>query len=96
MAIRIELVPSLEHCIESAARHEFRKAAEAYMQSEMGDKKLEQRIELLRLFLETADFRQLRAESEKYLAEGKTVRFILTLKKGRPKYGLKCEVVKST
>ena len=82
--LRIELVPTLDHCIESAARHEFRKAAEAYMQSNKEDKNLEQRLELLRLFLETADFRRLRAESERHLTEGKVIRFILTLDRGNP------------
>ncbi len=94
--LRIELVPTLEHCIESAAKHEFRKTADEYMQSNKEDKNLEQKIELLRMFLDTADFRQLRADSEKHLIEGKVVRFILTLKKGKPKYELKCEVVKPT
>jgi wyosine [tRNA(Phe)-imidazoG37] synthetase (radical SAM superfamily) len=89
MAIRIELVPTLEHCIESAARHEFRKAAEEYMQLNKEDKDLEERIELLRMFLDTADFRRLRAESEKHLTEGKIVRFILTLDKGKPHYEMK-------
>lgn len=89
MAIRIELVPTLEHCIESAAKHEFRKAAEEYMQSNKEDKNLEQKIELLRMFLETADFRQLRAESERHLSEGKIVRFVVTLDKGKPRYEMK-------
>jgi wyosine [tRNA(Phe)-imidazoG37] synthetase (radical SAM superfamily) len=59
------------------------------MQKGKGDKNLEQKIELLRLFLETADFRQLRAESERHLSEGKIVRFVLTLDKGKPRYEMK-------
>lgn len=94
--LRIELIPTLDHCIESAARQEFRKAAEVFMQSNKEDKNLEERIELLRLFLETANFRQLRADSEKHLIEGKIVRFILTLKKGGAKYEMKCEVTNPT
>jgi len=89
MAIRIELVPTLDHCIETAARREFRQAAEEYMQSNKEDKNLEERIELLRMFLDTANFRQLRAESERYLTEGKVVRFILTLDKGKLNYEMK-------
>jgi len=34
--------------------------------------------------LETADFKKLRAESEKYLAEGKIVRFTVYLENGVP------------
>lgn len=66
------------------------------MQSAKADRELEEKIELLRMFLESADFRKLRADSEKHLTEGKIVRFILTLKKGEPKYEMKCEVVKPT
>jgi len=71
LTARIELVPTLEHCIETTARQEFSRSADAYMQQGEGDRKLEQRIELLRAFLETADFKKLRRESEKHLAEGK-------------------------
>jgi hypothetical protein len=43
------------------------------------------------MFLETTDFRKLRAESEKYLVEGKAVKFILTSAKGKPEYGMKVD-----
>ena len=66
----IELFPSLSHCIEAAAREEFWKAANQCMWGGQGDKKLEDRIELLRAFLESADFRNLRSQSEQYLVEG--------------------------
>ena len=35
------------------------------------------------------DFRELRRQSEEYLTEGKAVRFILYLEKGKPKYEMK-------
>ena len=66
------------------------------MQRGRKDRKLEDRIELLRMFLETADFRKLRAESEKHLIEGKNVKFVLTLVKGKPKYEMKYEARKPT
>jgi len=86
---RIELVPTLDLCIEGTARQEYLKSTDEYMQRGKKDRKLEDRIELLRMFLETVDFRKLRAESEKYLVEGKTVKFILTLAKGKPEYEMK-------
>jgi len=89
--VKIELVPTLDLCIEGTARQEYLKSADEYMQSGKKDKKLEEKIELLRMFLETADFRKLRAESEKHLIEGKKVRFILTLEKGKPGYEIKYE-----
>ncbi len=94
--MKIELTPTLYLCIEGTARQEYKKRADEYMQKGKKDRKLEERIELLRTFLETADFRKLRAESEKHLVEGKKVRFILTSTKGKPKYEMKCEVVNLT
>jgi len=88
---RVELLPTLELCIEGTARREYLKRADEYMQRDKKDRKLEEKIELLRMFLETADFRKLRAESEKHLIEGKKVRFILTLENGKPEYEMKSE-----
>ena len=50
---------------------------------------LAEKLETLRLFLESADFNKLRSESEKHLVEGKGVKFILHLEKGMPKYEMK-------
>lgn len=89
MAIKIELVPTLDHCIETAAKREFLKAEAEYMQSNKEDKNLEEKIELLRMFIDTANFRELRAESEKYLTEGKVVKFLLSLDNGKLSYTMK-------
>ena len=43
------------------------------------EEELVEKAEILRLFLESADFNKLRAESEKHLLEGKKVRFIVHL-----------------
>ena len=50
---------------------------------------LAKKLEMLRLFLETADFGKLRNESEKHLVEGRKVKFILYLEEGKPKYEMK-------
>ena len=89
--MKIELPPTLDLCIEGTARQEYLKSTDEYMQRGNKDKKLEDRIELLRMFLETMDFRKLRAESEKYLVEGKTVKFILASAKGKPEYEMKVD-----
>ncbi|MFC1985572.1 hypothetical protein ACFLWC_01090 [Chloroflexota bacterium] len=52
-------------------------------------KGLEEKFEILRLFLETADFNKLRSESEKYLVEGRKVKFIVYLGKGQLKHEMK-------
>jgi hypothetical protein len=87
--VNIELTPTLDLCIEGTARQEYLKSTDEYMRRGNKDKKLEEKMELLRMFLETVDFRKLRADSEKYLVEGKTVKFILTSAKGNPEYEMK-------
>ena len=83
---RIELTPTLTHCIETTAKQEFVRSTDEYLKVGEENRELEEKIELLRMFLESTDFRELRAESEKYLTEGKSVRFTLYLEQGKPKY----------
>ena len=87
--VSIEFTPTLAHCIETVARQEFSKTTNEYMQRGGEDEELEEKIELLRAFLESMDFKELRRGSEKYLIEGKTVRFILYLEDGKPRCEMK-------
>ena len=89
--VRIELTPTLTHCIETKARQEFLQSEDEYMRRGGEDKELEEKIELLRMFLESTDFRELRRESEKYLTEGGTVRLILYMDDGKPRYEMKVD-----
>jgi len=89
--VKIELTPTLDLCIEGTARHEYLKSVDEYMQQAKKSRKPGEKVEMLRVFLETMDFKKLRAESEKHLIEGKNVRFILTSEKGKPKYEMKVE-----
>ncbi|UCC90770.1 MAG: hypothetical protein JSW24_00990 [Dehalococcoidia bacterium] len=50
---------------------------------------LRERLDTLRLFLEATDFRELRKEYERHLLEGRRVKFILHLVKGKPTYEMK-------
>jgi hypothetical protein len=90
----IELFPSLSHCIETTAREEFWDSVNQYMEGGQEDKKLEGRIELLKAFLESMDFKKLRSQSEKHLIEGKKVKFVICWKEGKPSYEM--EVIKAT
>jgi hypothetical protein len=83
---RIELLPSLSHCIETTAREEFWNSVNRYMEGGQEDKKLEERIGLLKAFLESMDFRKLRSQSEKHLVEGRHVKFVISWKEGKPSY----------
>ncbi len=82
----IELFPSLSHCIETTAKEEFWILVNQYMESGREDKKLEEKIELLKAFLESADFKKLRSQSERYLVEGKKIKFVICWKEGKPSY----------
>jgi hypothetical protein len=82
----IELFPSLSHCIETTAKEEFRNLVNQYMEVGRKDKKLEDKIELLKAFLESADFKKLRSQSERYLLEGKRVKFVICWKADKIPY----------
>lgn len=82
----IELFPSLSHCIETTAREEFWNSVNQYMEGGQENKKLEEKIGLLKAFLESTDFKKLRSQSEKHLVEGKKVKFVICWKEGKPSY----------
>ena len=82
----VELFPSLSHCIETTARQEFCNSVDQHMKGGQEDKNLEERIELLKAFLESMDFKKLRSQSERYLVEGKQVKFVISWKEGKPSY----------
>jgi len=63
----VELYPSLSHCIETTAKEEFWISVNQYMEGGREDKKLADRIELLKALLESIDFKKLRSQSERYL-----------------------------
>lgn len=86
--VRIELVPDLSHCVETVAKKEHRETMEKLLATGERSKELQERIELMRVFLETMDFKKLRRESEKHLIEGRKVKFIVYLEEGTPKYEL--------
>lgn len=86
MSAAIELTPSLDSCIETTARREFARSRDEYLEKGGDDRELAERVRLLRMFLESADFRKLRRESESHLTEGRTVRFVLCFDEGELKY----------
>jgi len=92
-ALRVELVPDLSHCIETVARRAYDDSLGQYFQSEGENRQLEERIELLRLFLESMDFAALRRASEAHLMAGKVVKFIVYLEGSSP--GYRMEIIPS-
>ena len=84
--LEIELVPDLTYCIETVAKREHADVLKQLLAPGQANSELQEKLEILRLFLETADFKQLRSESEKQLIEGRTVRFVVHLENGVPEY----------
>jgi hypothetical protein len=82
----IELTPDLSSCIETVARREYNDTTRTLLAATSHDETIGEKAELLRLFLETADFRKLRAESEKHLLNGKKVKFLVSLEDEQLRY----------
>ena len=85
--LQIELFPDLDHCIETVARREYAAVLKQLLTPGLRNKELEEKLEVTRRFLETANFKKLRAESEKRLMEGKKVKFMVYRDKD-----VKCEM----
>lgn len=87
----IEFRPGLDECIETLAKREYEESLRACLASPENSDELQEKIKLLRLFLESADFSQLRAEYERWLSEGKAIKVILSLVDERPEVRLMLE-----
>ncbi|UCB42148.1 MAG: hypothetical protein JSV77_06665 [Dehalococcoidales bacterium] len=74
----IELIPDLSSCIETVTRREYTDVTRTLLTTTSHDETLREKAELLRLFLESADFRKLRSESEGHLLNGKKVKFVVS------------------
>jgi len=91
VTIRIELIPTVSHCIETVAKREYWRSVDEYLKKRKEGKELEEKIELLRSFLETEDFGILRRQSEKHLMNGKQVKFTLSIRNGKQAHEMTVE-----
>jgi hypothetical protein len=73
----IELKPDLSSCIETLSKKEYERTLNLLLKEKSVDEGLGEKLELLRLFLESADFGHLRSQYEGYLTEGKEVTFLI-------------------
>jgi hypothetical protein len=89
--LEIVLEPDLSRCIETAAREEFERYKRLLLEGK-NRRDLAERTELLRLFLESADFRELRRISEPLLAAGRRVAFTVYDDGGVARYRLQNDV----
>jgi len=84
--VPIELKPDLLSCIEALSKKEYERTLNLLLKKGLGDKGLGERLEVLRLFLESTDFGYLRSQYEGYLTEGKKVTFLIYPEEGKVRY----------
>jgi len=86
--VPIELKPNLSSCIETLSKKEYERTLNLLLKKGPIDGGLGERLEVLRLFLESADFGHLRSQYEGYLTEGKKVTFLIYPEEGKVSYKL--------
>jgi hypothetical protein len=84
----IKLKPNLSSCIETVSKNEYERTLNLLLKEGSVDERLGERLEVLRLFLESADFGHLRSQYEGYLTEGKVVTFLIYLEEEKVSYKL--------
>jgi len=89
----VVLTPDANHCIETVARNEYRRCIDEYFRSDDPAPELEARLETLQKFLEQADFRRLRRETEPFVAAGRPVRFLVGVHGERARWRVEAETV---
>lgn len=82
----IEIEPTLTTCIETLSKMEYKRTLNLLLKNGGLDEELGERLEILRIFLESTDFGHLRNQYEGYLMEGKKVVFILYPEGGKVAY----------
>jgi len=89
--LELELAPTLSQCIETVAKKRHDEIVRQLLTSGKHNRTLLETVALLKNFLETADFKKLRAESEAFLIEGRGVKFLLRFESGTLKYKMRLE-----
>lgn len=87
----VVLTPDPDHCIETVTRNEYRRCINEFFRSDRSNPELEARLETLQRFLEQADFRRLRRESEPSITAGRPVRFLIGLHGERSRWRIEAE-----
>ena len=86
--VPIELKPSLSSCIETLSQKEYERTLDLLLKGRSVNEELGETLEVLRQFLESTDFSDLRSDYEGYLAEGKEVTSQIYPEEGKARYRL--------
>ena len=86
--VPIELQPNPSNCIETLSKIEYERILNLLLKEGCADEELGERLEVLRLFLESTDFGHLRSQYEGHLTGGKKVTFLIYPEEGKVSYRL--------
>jgi hypothetical protein len=86
--VLVELKPNLSSCIETLSKKEYERTLDLLLKRGPVEEELGERLEVLRLFLESTDFSHLRSQYEGYLTEGREVTFLIYPEEGAVRYKL--------
>jgi hypothetical protein len=95
MASDLELEPRYStteipgRCIKCLAEEQYRDCLRELLKGGSQSKELEEMYEALVSLLKSPDLGKLRAESERYLAEGRDVKVVLHMGEGEPRYEIR-------
>ncbi len=89
--ICIELKPNLNTCIETLSKKEYEQTLNLLLKEGILDEELGDKLEALRLFLESANFAQLRGQYEGYLTNERKITFLIYYKERKMSYEWKVE-----
>jgi hypothetical protein len=84
--MEIKLEPSLSSCIETVAKKEYERVLSLLLKADQEDAQLAEELELLRVFLESADFGRLRSRCDEFLLVGRRVECRLRTISSAPGY----------
>lgn len=91
MPTEIVLEPDLDHCIETVAKRKYERVLRVLLGGKEENTSLADELELLRLFLESADFKTLRNRCDAHLIAGKRVRVRLRSAEGIPDWNIETD-----
>jgi len=84
--VPIEIKPTLKTCIETLSKIEYERTLNLLLKNGGVDEEMGERLEALRIFLESTDFSHLRSQYEGYLEEGKEVIFLIFMEEDKVGY----------
>lgn len=84
--VSVKIKPTFSSCIETLSKIEYERTLNLLLKKEPLDEELGEKLEMLRIFLESTDFGHLRSQYEVYLDEGKEVTFLIFMEEGKVGY----------